>query len=101
MRSSSSAIRVGSSALLVCVNVRGSVLADARYLVMVLKAFAEVASLTDVDGPEPVWLGFFCEDIVARHLLHWGAEGLDPIAIHLARLSFPIDDSFGCHERLL
>ena len=51
------------------VDVSGPVLADTGHLVVVVKAFAEVASLTDVDGPPLARLGFSGEDVVAGGFL--------------------------------
>ncbi|MBA7678138.1 hypothetical protein ES703_86409 [subsurface metagenome] len=70
-------------------NMRSSFLLDTRHLVMIVKAFTEVASFPEINWSPYSWFGFFCEAIIAWRLLHWVSNFINPVFIFFARVPFP------------
>jgi len=88
------------TATLVGMNVSSPISADTWHLMVVVKALAEVAGLTNVDSFPSSWFRFFGEDVVGWRRRKCGADVINLIRIGSTGLSRPLAGSFS-HKVLL
>ena len=71
-------------ATFVDMDVCSALAANARHLVVVVEPFAQVPSLTRIDGRPPPRLRLFRENVVTRHLFERVADGVNIVEIRSA-----------------